>query len=278
MYGNGKYYIDYYKHGQIIKSFDGHDYPDGDLPGQKSAEAKLFHEVLTGPGKPLSNIVRIYSGAFNLFAVDKNGHVWGWGSNQSYIVDYNCGADPDQVLGKAKDPVVEYAKDVTGMWSAAGLKVDIKNLRIAVGELSHILVIDKDGKLWSWGRSLSEEDINITHTDYRLGYDPGDKNAFSVMGEPRLAFLVSAGNIDSMVSNYTAAKRKRSDDAYSAGGKGGKRPDRALTVYTKAIKARYPSVPVLAGGLEASLRRFATMITGMIRSIHPFWLKAEWTF
>ena len=76
-------------------------------------------------------------------------------------------------------------------------------------------------------------------------------------GRPRLGFFVTAGNIDSMVSNYTAAKRKRSDDAYSPGGKGGGRPDRALTVYCKMIREAYGDVPIIVGGLEASLRRFA---------------------
>jgi len=76
-------------------------------------------------------------------------------------------------------------------------------------------------------------------------------------GRPRLGFFVTAGNIDSMVSNYTAAKRKRSDDAYSPGGKGGGRPDRALTVYCKMIREAYDDVPIIVGGLEASLRRFA---------------------
>ena len=76
-------------------------------------------------------------------------------------------------------------------------------------------------------------------------------------GKPKLGFFVTAGNIDSMVSNYTAAKRKRSDDAYSPGGKGGGRPDRALTVYCKMARAAYPDVPIIVGGLEASLRRFA---------------------
>ena len=80
---------------------------------------------------------------------------------------------------------------------------------------------------------------------------------FTRFGKPRLAFLVSSGNIDSMVSHYTAARRKRSDDAYSPGGKAGKRPDRAVIVYTRKIKEIYPEVPVILGGLEASLRRFA---------------------
>lgn len=80
---------------------------------------------------------------------------------------------------------------------------------------------------------------------------------FTVFGKPKYAFLVTAGNIDSMVAHYTVAKRKRSDDAYTPGGKAGKRPDRAVTVYTQSLKRIYPEVPVLIGGLEASLRRFA---------------------
>ena len=84
-----------------------------------------------------------------------------------------------------------------------------------------------------------------------------NKKDFCEFGAPKYAFLVTGGNIDSMVAHYTVAKRRRSDDAYTAGGKAGKRPDRAVTVYTKALKAVYPEVPVLIGGLEASLRRFA---------------------
>ena len=76
-------------------------------------------------------------------------------------------------------------------------------------------------------------------------------------GKPRLGFMVSAGNIDSMVAHYTVAKRKRHDDAYTAGGKNGKRPDRAVTVYCSILKRLYPDSPVIIGGLEASLRRFA---------------------
>jgi uncharacterized radical SAM protein YgiQ len=80
---------------------------------------------------------------------------------------------------------------------------------------------------------------------------------FKRFGKPRLGFFVSAGNIDSMVAHYTVAKRKRSDDAYTAGGKSGKRPDRAVTVYCNILKRIYPDSPVIIGGLEASLRRFA---------------------
>lgn len=80
---------------------------------------------------------------------------------------------------------------------------------------------------------------------------------FMRFGQPRLGFFVSAGNIDSMVAHYSVTKKKRSDDAYSAGGKTGKRPDRAVTVYSNIIKSVYPDSVVIIGGLEASLRRFA---------------------
>lgn len=88
---------------------------------------------------------------------------------------------------------------------------------------------------------------------------PDWRNADSIrsLGEPRYAFCVSAGNIDSMVAHYTAAKKPRSDDAYTAGNRAGKRPDRAVTVYTGLCKRAYPQKPVIIGGLEASLRRFA---------------------
>lgn len=76
-------------------------------------------------------------------------------------------------------------------------------------------------------------------------------------GKPKYGFMVSSGNVDSMVNHYTSAKRKRNDDYYSPGGKSGKRPDRAVTVYCKLIRDAYGDVPIILGGLEASLRRFA---------------------
>ena len=84
-----------------------------------------------------------------------------------------------------------------------------------------------------------------------------DAEAFKSLGKPRLAFLVSAGNLDSMVDHYTAAKKRRSDDAYTPGGKAGRRPDRAVIVYANRCREAFPHVPVLIGGIEASLRRFA---------------------
>ena len=80
---------------------------------------------------------------------------------------------------------------------------------------------------------------------------------FKRFGRPRLGFLVSSGNIDSMVAHYTAAKKKRSQDAYSPGRIMGLRPDRAVTVYCNKIREAYHDIPIIIGGLEASLRRFA---------------------
>ncbi len=84
-----------------------------------------------------------------------------------------------------------------------------------------------------------------------------DASAFRALGRPRLCFAVSAGNMDSMLNRYTAQKKPRSDDAYSPGGKGGTRPDRATNVYAQRCREAFPGVPVIAGGVEASLRRFA---------------------
>ena len=80
---------------------------------------------------------------------------------------------------------------------------------------------------------------------------------FTRFGRPKLGFFVGAGNIDSMVAHYTAAKRKRSEDAYTPGGKAGARPDRATLVYCRQIREVFPDTPISIGGLEASLRRFA---------------------
>ena len=81
--------------------------------------------------------------------------------------------------------------------------------------------------------------------------------AFRAFGRPRLGFLVTGGNIDSMVAHYTASKKKRSFDYYSPGGRMGLRPDRATIVYCNRIREAYGDVPIVIGGLEASLRRFA---------------------
>ena len=86
---------------------------------------------------------------------------------------------------------------------------------------------------------------------------PRSDEDYKRFGVPLLGFLVNSGNIDSMVAHYTAAKKKRSDDAYTPGGKAGARPDRAVTVYCKNIRRIFGDVFIGIGGIEASLRRFA---------------------
>ncbi len=96
---------------------------------------------------------------------------------------------------------------------------------------------------------------------YKVGFisQPDWKNSESVkvFGKPRFGFFVSSGNIDSMVAHYTVAKKRRSDDLYSPGGKNGYRPDRAVDVYCSLIRDAYGDIPIVIGGLEASLSRFA---------------------
>ena len=96
---------------------------------------------------------------------------------------------------------------------------------------------------------------------YRVGiiaqHDWNDVNAFKVLGKPRLASLVTAGNLDSMLNKFTAAKKHRRDDGYSPGGESGRRPDRATVVYANRMREAFKGVPIVIGGIEASLRRFA---------------------
>ena len=96
---------------------------------------------------------------------------------------------------------------------------------------------------------------------YRIGFiaqpDWKDDNSIQVFGRPRLGFLVSAGNMDSMVNHYTVSKKRRNQDAYTPGGVIGKRPDYATIVYCNLIRKVYKKVPIIIGGIEASLRRLA---------------------
>ena len=82
-------------------------------------------------------------------------------------------------------------------------------------------------------------------------------DAFAALGRPKLAVMISAGNLDSMVAHYTAAKKRRHDDAYSPGRKAGLRPDHATVVYSNRVREVFGQIPIIIGGLEASLRRFA---------------------
>ena len=96
-----------------------------------------------------------------------------------------------------------------------------------------------------------------------LGYrvamiaQPVTDSDYMRFGAPKYGWWVTGGNIDSMVAHYTAAKRRRSDDAYTPGGRAGRRPDRAVTVYCRRIRALYPDAQIVTGGLESSMRRFA---------------------
>ena len=80
---------------------------------------------------------------------------------------------------------------------------------------------------------------------------------FTALGRPRLGVLVNSGNIDSMVAHYTVAKKRRSTDAYSPGNQAGLRPDHAVIVYSNCVRRVFGAIPLIIGGLEASLRRFA---------------------
>ena len=84
-----------------------------------------------------------------------------------------------------------------------------------------------------------------------------DAEAFRAMGRPRYGVLIGGGNLDSMVAHYTVAKRRRDRDLYSPGGKMGYRPDRPTIVYANRAREAFPDTPIVIGGLEASLRRFA---------------------
>lgn len=101
----------------------------------------------------------------------------------------------------------------------------------------------------------------LERAGYRVGVisQPDWRNPESVktLGQPALAFLVTSGNMDSMVNHYSVSKRRRKTDQYSPGGRIGKRPDRAVIVYTNLIKQAYRHIPVVIGGIEASLRRLA---------------------
>ncbi len=83
------------------------------------------------------------------------------------------------------------------------------------------------------------------------------KDAFAALGKPTLFFGITAGNMDSMINRYTAERKSRSDDAYTPDGQGGSRPDRSTLAYTQRVREAFPDVPIVLGGIEASLRRIA---------------------
>jgi len=105
------------------------------------------------------------------------------------------------------------------------------------------------------GRVIEDEGFRVAIVPQPNWRD--DLRDFKKLGRPKYFFGVTAGNMDSMVNHYTAARRLRSDDAYTPGGKAGFRPDYPTIVYTKILKELFPDVPVVIGGIEASMRRLA---------------------
>jgi len=111
----------------------------------------------------------------------------------------------------------------------------------------------------SFGHAIITRILN--NMGYKVGIIPQPdwqkKESFMILGKPKYAFLVSSGNMDSMVNHYTSSKKRRRQDLYSPGGKIGARPDRAVIVYCNKLREAYKDVPIIIGGVEASLRRFA---------------------
>ena len=100
----------------------------------------------------------------------------------------------------------------------------------------------------------------LEHAGYKVAIVPqpdwrGDHRDFTKLGKPRLFFAITAGSMDSMVNHYTAAKRLRSDDAYTPDGKAGMRPDYCTITYSNILRQLYPDIPIVIGGVEASMRR-----------------------
>lgn len=109
----------------------------------------------------------------------------------------------------------------------------------------------------SFGHALIARLIESQGFTIGIIAQPQKDSDYARLGVPKHAFLISGGVVDSMVNNYTVAKQRRKEDDYSEGGKAGMRPDRATTVYCQTLKRLYSDVPVIIGGIEASLRRFA---------------------
>ena len=111
----------------------------------------------------------------------------------------------------------------------------------------------------SFGQAIISRILELN--GYKVGIisqpDWKNKESITILGEPRLGFLVSSGNMDSMVNHYTVSKKRRSMDAYTPGGVVGKRPDYATVVYCNLIRQTYKKTPIIIGGIEASLRRLA---------------------
>lgn len=137
----------------------------------------------------------------------------------------------------------------------------IKELKLTDWDYIDVILISGDAFIDhpSFGTAVIARYLN--DCGFRVAVIPqpnwqDDLRDFKKFGKPRLFFGVAAGNMDSMINHYTAGQRKRSEDAYTPGGEIGKRPDYATEVYSKILKDLFPDVPVVIGGVEASMRRF----------------------
>ena len=141
----------------------------------------------------------------------------------------------------------------------AFLPITAEEMRQRGWDAPDIVVVTGDAYVdhASFGTSIMSRVLEAKGFRVCVLSQPQSVEDFRRFGRPRLAFFVGAGNIDSMVAHYTAARRPRSQDVYTAGGQAGRRPDRATIVYCRQIREAYGDIPLAIGGLEASLRRFA---------------------
>lgn len=141
------------------------------------------------------------------------------------------------------------------------LPMDIKDIKSRGWDQLDIIIVTGDAYVDHPGFGATIIGRVLEDAGFKVGIisQPNweDTKDFTKLGKPRLFFAVTSGNTDSMVSNYTPALKPRPKDMYSPGGKPGLRPSRAVVVYSNRLKQTYPDVPIVIGGIEASLRRFA---------------------
>ncbi|MBR7133877.1 MAG: YgiQ family radical SAM protein [Clostridia bacterium] len=139
------------------------------------------------------------------------------------------------------------------------LPITKKEMRVLGWDAADFIIVTGDAYVDhpSFGTAIISRVLEAEGYKVCIIPQPRTDEDYTRFGKPRYAFLVNSGNIDSMVAHYTAAKKRRSDDAYTPGGRAGARPDRAVTVYTKTLRRIFGDVAIGIGGIEASLRRFA---------------------
>ena len=169
---------------------------------------------------------------------------------------------PEQTFKKHYQNILDYPgfrKD--GRGSAPFLPMSRKEMTALGWDFCDIILVSGDAYVDHPSFCTAIIGRYLEAFGFRVGViaqpDWKSRDAFMILGRPRLFFGVTAGNMDSMINHYTAERRIRSDDAYTPGNVAGKRPDRATVVYTQRIKEAYKGIPVVLGGIEASLRRFA---------------------